>query len=254
MDLTPADLAVLDAAYWAVLNRVRLQSGVFTFENHGYQIEWMQSIAQRMCYMKATQGGVSECEVLKSLHGLIHRRFPQGVLYLFPTADDVGEFSKARFNPLIEANINCIKRFVKTGGKGTDTASLKKVGSGFLYLRGTRLTQQIGIGDGEKESTKLRGISVDRVVFDEMDLMDEDVVAKAKGRMGASLVKQEVYISNPTLPDYGIDRVWRVSDQRYLWRKCEACGKWTCAEVSFPKCVKKCGFRGSASGRRPGRP
>ena len=243
---TPADLAALDAGYWAVLNRLRLQSGEFSFRDHGYQREWMTGMdakreplqSRAMCYMKATQGGVSETEILKSLHGLIYGRYRQGVLYLFPTADDVSEFSKARFNPLIEANRQAIGRFVKTGGKGTDTASLKKIGKSFLYLRGTRLTQQIGVGDGEKESTKLRGISVDRVVFDELDLMDEDVIAKAKGRMGASSVKEEIYISNPTLPDYGIDKVWQMSDQRHLWRLCEACGKWTCAELSFPKCVK----------------
>lgn len=67
--------------------------------------------------------------------------------------------------------------------------------------------------------------------------MNEQVVAKAKGRLGHSTIKEEVYLSNPTLPDQGIDAIFQLSDQRYLFRTCE-CGHKTCAELSFPNCVK----------------
>lgn len=187
--------------------------------------------------MKATQGGFTLIEVLKTLHGLIHGRYPQGYLYLFPTTDDVREFSKSRFNPLIEANREMIGKYVKPGGKGTDTASLKKVRDAFLYLRGARLSQTIGEGDGEKESSKLRSIPVDGFTCDEVDLMDMSMIEKAKGRMGASKIKDESYLSNPTLPGYGIDAIFQKSDQRHLFRKC-SCGERMCAELSFPDCVK----------------
>ena len=235
--LAPADIAAISPAYWAVFSKIRLQTGVFSFEDHGYQMEPMQSRARRVCYMKGTQGGFSEIEVLKALHGLIHGRYPQGVLYMFPTSDNVREFSQARFGPLIRTNKTAIGRFVRSQRRGTDTTSLKRVGEGFLYLRGARLSQAVGIGDGEKESVQLRSIPVDRLVFDELDLMDESVIAKARGRLGHSRVKEEVFIANPTLPDYGIDKIFRASDQRHLFRKC-ACGTWTCAELSFPGCVK----------------
>jgi hypothetical protein len=186
--------------------------------------------------MKATQGGFTEIEVLKTLHGLIYQRYPQGVLYLFPTSDDVLEFSKSRFNPLISSNPSTIGRYVKPGGRGTDMASLKKIMNAHLYLRGARLSQKLSAGVENHESSKLRSIPVDRVVFDELDLMSEDVQAKALARMGHSTVKEEVYISNPTIPDYGIDRVFQRSDQRHWFRKC-GCGEWTCAELSFPECV-----------------
>jgi hypothetical protein len=236
MDLTPGEIAEIDPAYWANLYKIQLQSGPFTFRGHEYEIEPMMSTARRSCVMKATGLGFSEIEILKTLHGLIHRKYKQGVLYLFPTTDNVQEFSKSRFNPLIASNRESIGKFVKASGKGTDTASLKKVHDAFLYLRGARLPQQIGIGSDEKESSQLRGIQVDRVVFDEVDLMDDDVVMKAKGRMGHSTVKEEVYISNPTLPDYGIDKVWQQSDQRHWFRRC-GCGEWVCPELSFPDCV-----------------
>jgi hypothetical protein len=236
--LKPEELAAYDAAYWAVLSQVRLKTGAFSIlPDHAYQLEPMQAHDRRTVVMKGTQGGFTEIWVLRSLHGLIYHRYPQGVLYLFPTTDDVGEFSKSRFGPLIDANRNCIGRFVKSGGKGTDTTSLKKIGEAFLYLRGARLAQSIEGGGDDKESGKLRSIPVDCVVFDELDLMDESVIAKALGRMGASRVKDEVYISNPTIPGRGIDKVFGQSDQRHWFRRC-GCGAWTCAEESFPDCVR----------------
>ena len=206
----------------------------------------MSSTARRRCYMKATQGGWTEIEVLRSLHAMIHGQHPQGDLYMFPTTDDVQEFSKSRFNPLIASNKQAVGKFVKSAGKGTDTASLKKIGSSFLYLRGARLSQKIS---DVNESSKMRGIPVDSCKFDELDLMDESVIAKARGRMGHSLVKEEVYLSNPLVPGDGIDKIFADSDQRYWWRLCVSCGKWTCAEKFFIEDPERCvGVRSDGTG------
>lgn len=172
-------------------------------------------------------------EIITDLHGLKYKRYPLGVLYMLPTNDDVIEFSKSRFNPLLLANREEIGRYVQK----TDTASLKKIGDAFLYIRGARLTQKVGSDRESEESAKLRSIQVDKGVYDEYDLMDEEVPAKVRGRMGSSFVKEEVYISNPTQCDFGIDRVFQQSDQRHWFRRC-GCGYWTCAEKSFPNCVK----------------
>ena len=59
-----------------------------------------------------------------------------------------------------------------------------------------------------KESGKLRSIPVDRVVFDEIDLMDPAMVFLALQRLGDSEIKEEEYISSPTIPDFGIDRLY----------------------------------------------
>ena len=233
-ELTPNQIASVNCGYWATLMKLRLQASRFSFKDHEYQIEPMSSTARRRAYMKATQGGYSELEVLRSLWGMIYGKLPQGVLYMFPTTDDVQEFSKSRFNPLIAMNREAIGKHVKNAGKGTDTASLKKIHDSFLYLRGARLSQKVS---DQNESSKMRGIPVDSCKFDEVDLMDEEVIAKARGRMGHSKVKEEVFISNPLVPGEGIDKIFSTSDQRHWFRKC-GCGEWTCAELSFPDCVK----------------
>jgi len=220
------------AGYWALLNEIKLQGGLFSFKDHEYQVEIMNERFKVSVDIKATQGGFTENYVLKSLHGMIYGYYPSGVLYLFPTNDDVNDFSKSRFRPLIWANRNSIGKYVQD----TDTASLKKVRDAFLYLRGARLSQAIE-GD-HKESTKLRSIPVDCVIYDEFDLMEDDVRAKAQGRMGHSRIQEEHFLSNPTIPDFGIDAMFQESDQRHWHRKCESCREFTCAELEFPGCVK----------------
>lgn len=235
LNLTPQDMASVDAGYWATkLHKIVLQKGFYSYEGREYLREPMCSDFRRLCMMKGTQGGASVTEQLKSLHGMIYKHYPLGVLYMFPTTDDVHEFSKATLAPLIASNYRSIGKYVKNVKGATDTTSLKQVRGANFFMRGAGLTKII---EGVGESTKLKAISVDRVVFDEVELMDSEAIAKAVGRMGASEKKEEIYIGNPGIPGRGIDEVFHKSDQRHWFRKCE-CGEWTCAELSFPDCVK----------------
>lgn len=244
MDLTPEQLAEADVGNWAELNKIKLQSGIFGFATREYQQEPLASLSRRICYMKATQLGFTEMEVLRSLHGLIYGRYPRGVGYYFPTNDDVQEFGKSRFNPLIQSNRNAIGKFVRSAGKkGTDTASLKKIGDAFLWLRGARMPRKI---DEQAVSSKTSSIPLDRIVFDELDLMaDTDdkftVVGKARGRLRDSELQEECFISNPTTPNFGIDTFFAKSDQRQWFRWCDSCGKHTtCAELFFMEDPERC--------------
>lgn len=261
MELTPEQVASEDAGYWAVLNMIKLQASVFSFKDHEYQIEPMSSTARRRCYMKATQGGFTEIEVLRSLWAMIKKHHPLGDLYMFPNADVVREFSQSRFAPLLLANKQAIGRYVKSGGKGTDTVSLKKIHDAFLYLRGARLSMKIS---DQAESAQMSSIPVDAIKFDELDKMDEymEVVAKARGRFGHSKIKEEVYLSNPLVPGAGIDNLFSKSDQRHWFRKCSHCNgtistsvattslnRRTCAELFFLEDPERCvGTRADGTG------
>jgi len=193
---------------------------------------------RRMCAMKATQLGWTESMVILVLHGMIYKHYPRGVMYLFPTAREVSEFSKSRFATLIGANKSNIGQYVRgVNIKGVDTANLKNINGGMLYLRGARLSMSLEAGN--KEGAQLRGLPVDHIVFDELDMMDfEDVIAKAEGRLYASTVGTTAFISNPTLPERGISSVFGKSDQRFWHRRC-GCGTWTCAIDHFPDLIGK---------------
>jgi len=256
-DMTLAKkMAIIDPASWADVNSIQLQKGVWSFKDRAYLIEPMQAhlreAPRRRCFMKATQMGFSELHILKILWGLIHKYYPAGVLYLFPTKNDVGEFSKARFGPLIRANPTAIGQYVKDVASKTDTVSLKKVGDAFLYLRGGSLTKHMEAG--VQESAALRGITVDGVVYDELDLMDEDVIPKAEGRMGDSEIAEQSFISNPVLPDKGIASLYDQSDQRHWFRTCLKCGYKTCAELEFPDLIGQKNGKGYVACKKCGKP
>ena len=236
-ELTPKEIASVNCGYWAILKKIRLQAGHFTFKNFEYQVEPMGSSARRICYLKARQSfGATINEVLKDLHGMIVGKYKLGVAHIFPTTDEVSEFSKSIFKPLIAANPISIGKHVKNVSGGTDTTSLKRVGDSMLFLRGARLGQKVGDTD-ENTSSKTAGFSVDKCVFDEVDFMDPEAVVKYIRSMGMSPHQHEAYLGNPSHEDFGIDLIFKQSDQRYWFRKC-SCGHWTCAEKSFPQCVK----------------
>lgn len=231
----------VDPWFWAYHSQIQLQAGVYTLTGHEWQIEPMQSEAKKRVARKGAQIGFSELEILRTLHGMINGRYPTGCLYLFPTQDDVSDFAKARFNPLIADNPQIIGKYIQS----TDSTNIKRIGTGMLYLRGARLTTKVeGI---KKDSSKLRSIPVDKVVFDERDLMDDAAVAMAIERMGHSRVKEYVSFSTPTIPDYGIDKEYQDSDQGVWMIRCQKCNKETCLEIEFPECIQdgkrvcKCG-------------
>lgn len=230
-------LMQVDAGYWAVKSKIKLQASKFTFHGFEYQVEPMASTARRLCYLKARQSfGATINEVIKDLHGMIMGKYKLGVAHIFPTQDEVGEFSKSIFKPLIADNRTFIGKYVKNVAGTTDTTSLKKVRGAFLRLLGARLSQKVGEST-ENTSSKTAGFSVDKCVFDEVDYMDPAAVVKYIQSMGMSPHQHEVYLGNPSHEDFGIDLIFKQSDQRYWYRRC-SCGHWTCAEKSFPSCVK----------------
>lgn len=233
-NIKPEDVAAVSAAYWAQYNHTVLQGGAeFDISRHPYQVKPMNSRAKRRMFKKAAQLGISELEILKTLHGMIHGQYPKGVLYLFPTSDDVIEFSKVRFAPLISDNPLSIGRFVQD----TNTASVKKINRAILYLRGARSSQRVeGL---KKDSSKLRSIPVDKIVEDERDLMEHEMIEMAQERLSHSEVAEEVGLSTPTIPDYGIDREYENSDQQIWVIKCPQCGRESCLELDFPDCVQQ---------------
>jgi hypothetical protein len=139
------------------------------------------------------------------------------VIYFFPTRTDVLEFSKSRVAPLLLEN-----PFLSRYMTDTDTAGLKRIGEAHLYLRGMQST----VG--------MKSVPADMVVFDELDETSPAAKAMARERLAHSDYKRVIELSNPSLPDYGIDEEYQRSDQRHWTLKCPACGRWTAPAKEFP--------------------
>lgn len=223
-------MAAVDPFIWIMFNNIELGGGPYSAQNHEYQLGLLEEQHPRQVCIKGAQMGITEVWVLKTLWGMIHEHYSSGSLYLFPTQNDVSDFSKARFDPLIDGNPS-IGAYVQS----TDSAHIKRVGRGFLYLRGARATKAIG---GEKKSSaQLKSIPVDRIVFDERDEMSDDMVTLAEERVSHSKVQELMYLGTPTIPDFGVDKLYQSSDQRVWMIKCDHCNTETCLELEFPDCI-----------------
>jgi hypothetical protein len=225
-------LHVASPFHWITDNNLQLATGPYSIKEHEYQLAWLEEDAPEQCFIKGAQIGASEINVLKTLHGHVHGRYNQGSLYLFPTRDDVKDFSKARFDPLIEQN-----PFIGAYVKNTDSQNIKKIGRGFLYLRGARSTKSVG--GTKKSSSQLKSISVDRVIFDEFDEMEESMIELAQYRVAHSKIQELIYLGTPTIPDYGIDGMYQKSDQRVWMVECPACGKEASLDLEFPASIRR---------------
>jgi hypothetical protein len=219
-----------DIITWAV--SLLLDGRPFSLEGHEYQRDLLTENARRQVFLKGAQVGITSIQMIKTLFGLITGRFPQGALYLFPSRGDVADFSRGRFNPLINDNPDVAKFVLDTDAQG-----IKRVGKSMLYMRGARSTAKIG--GMKRSSTALKSIPVDRVCFDERDEMADDMVDLALERMSHSAIKEEIHLSTPSIPDYGVDKLFQKSDQRYWFIKCEKCGGETCLELEFPGCLEE---------------
>lgn len=222
----------LDCFTWVTQNGLQLSHGPWKLKGHQYQVDWLRNPAREQCFIKGAQIGATECLVLRTLHGMIHGRYPAGALYLFPTRDDVRDFSKARFDPLIQTN-----PFIGQYVQNTDAQNIKQIGKGFLYLRGARSTKSIG--GTKKSSSQLKSIPVDRVIFDELDEMEDKMIELAKHRVMHSDIKELIYLGTPTIPEYGIDSMYQRSDQRVWMLECKKCGRETSLDLEFPNSLRR---------------
>ena len=200
-------------ADWA-LRRVRIDGKPFRFEGHEYLRAIYDDPSPHIVLSKAAQIGGTTWAILKAFHACA---MGLNVMYFFPTRTDVLEFSKSRVGPLLADN-----PFLSRLMKDTDTAGLKRIGSAYLYLRGMQST----VG--------MKSVPADMVVFDELDEATPEAKSLARERLSHSDYKRVIELSNPSLPNYGIDEAYQLSDQRHWTIRCDGCGTWTAPDKAFP--------------------
>lgn len=208
-------------ASWAEGLPVILDGNAFSFKDHEYLRQVYEKPHPFEVHLKATQLGLTCYAMLRSLYSLRYRGFG-GVLYLFPSRNDVADFSRARVKSLISENPESIGRWLAD----TDNIGLKKVHNGHIYLRG--MVSRVG----------LKSVPADMVVFDELDeARDQSAVEMAIERLAHSEFKEVLMLSNPSMPDFGVDRAFQETDQCFWLLKCSGCGRWCNLVEDFPECL-----------------
>jgi hypothetical protein len=216
--------SVLPFHQWVEQSSIILDGKPFTFDRHEYLRLPYEDRHPSITEMKAAQMGLTSKAMLKVAYGARYGGY-RGILYLFPSKSDVTDFSKGRIDPLIDDNPETIGKWVRD----TDSANIKRIWNAFLYMLGM------------KSRVGLKSVPADLFIFDELDEAPQNSVDLAMERMSHSEFKEVWKLSNPTLPDYGIDKAFQQTDQRYWLLKCLKCGVSTCLEDTFPDCLLEIG-------------
>ena len=195
---------------WAERYRVMTKTfpGPWSFTHHPWLRQMHDDQSEVIVGQKAAQMGFSEWAINKTFFWL--DILSSDVLYLLPNSKpDASDFSVGRFEPALQASEHIASMFSDTKNIG-----MKKAGAAILYIRGSRSDSQ------------LKSIPTGRIVYDEFDEMPEGTRALAQERMSGQMARQELLISTPTIPDFGINREYLNSDQKHYFFKCPSCGHW----------------------------
>jgi hypothetical protein len=204
---------------WAAKRRIMGEPfpGSYGWKYHPWVREILDSTAPFNYAMKAAQLGITEVAINRALYVL--DRLHRDVLYVLPTALNASDFSKARFGSTL-----ALSPHIKSMFTATDTVNLKQAGANTLYIRGSR-------GD-----SNLKGIPVSELILDELDEFEQKQIWLVLERLSGQLEKSVLALSTPTIPNYGIHKLFLTSTQEHFVFKCPCCSRWT--ELIWPECIE----------------
>ena len=207
---------------WATKRRIMGEPfpGPYSYKYHPWCREIHDSSSDFNTVMKAAQLGLTEVGINVAFHTVDVKK--RDVLYVLPTAINASDFSKSRFNTAL-----LYSPYLKELFTDTNTVSLKQAGGVNLYIRGSR-------GD-----SNLKSIPVSVLILDEADEMDQKAIWLALERLSGQLSKFVFSLSTPTIPNFGIHKLFLQGTQEHFYFKCPRCGRKT--EFVFPECLEICG-------------
>ncbi len=195
-------------------------AGAYGYKYHPWVREIHDSQAGFNTAMKAAQMGITEVAINIAFYMIDVRK--KDVLYVLPTEKNASDFAKGRFNVAL-----LYSPYLKQIFTDTNTIALKQAGGVTLYIRGSR-------GD-----SNLKSVPVSTLILDELDEMDQKQIWLALERLSGHLEKSVWAISTPTVPKYGIHKLYLQGSQEHYMFQCPHCSKWT--ELTWPDCMEICG-------------
>lgn len=197
--------------------------GPFSFENgRQYQIEILDTLFgpfkvgenhRTGCVFKGSQAGITLLHQLGMLYLNIEQ--DESVFHLLPRESDRDDKAK-KVGEIISHSPYLESKYVrsKSHKRRTITDKTYTTCSSNSQKELKSWQAQSGFCDEDDELT--------RVPFDSVEMV--------KKRMGSYERTRLMRIGTPTLPDFGIDLVWKSSDQRYYHVPCGYCGEFQVLE------------------------
>lgn len=200
-----AQAHMLNPAVWVLDNKfINENQQPIEFAEHRFMLQPYADSTPEQVIRKSAQVGWSILAILKSTHACNFLKL--NVIYVLPTRNASAEFVVPKVNPMLQRNPVLAEMI-----KNTDNKSLKAIGDRWLYFKGA-------FNEGEAIST-----SADLIVADEYDRSNQSVLSMYQSRLQASKYRWFWRFSNPSLPSYGVDELFKRSDQMHWWITCPHC-------------------------------
>jgi hypothetical protein len=192
---------------WIKNHSIKNESGFpIEFDERGFLFDIYNDLSPFQVVLKPPQIGMTVLEVLKSMW--VAKNLHKDIIYTLPTKSDVNDMAGGKVNRLIAQN-PILMEWVKDH----DTIEQKAIGDNIIYYRGTFTTKQAMM------------VASSLNVHDEVDASDPSVIEQYETRLQAKADGWRWYFSHPSVPDYGVDKYWQISDQKHWFIKCPHCKK-----------------------------
>ena len=215
-----------DVLEWAQAHRA-IDGRPFSLQRYPCLIQIYQDESPFIIVEKPNQVGASEWLLNISLHaldvgaayfGIDHIKGSLNVGYIFPTWTQLRDFSKDRVRRIAgeTAYLTELLSPIRSGPLRRESdLGLYFIRKGAWYLRGAH-----------RPDDQLASFPVDILIIDEYDLISLRAVSLAEKRLRASPLRFRRYVSKPSIPNVGIDKLYLQSDQ-HIWKmRSPACGEW----------------------------
>lgn len=202
------DQAGMTMSAWIEKNTT-LKGRPFSFNRYPYQRAVIDDDHKNQVGIKPSQVGWSEINHRWSFAFLKRNRNTK-LIYAYPDDDMRKKNVQTRMMPILDNN----KVFnMTTGAKPIRSIELLQIDSSFTYVTGSKV--------GDATST-----DADALLLDEYDLHNMQIAALFQSRLQNSDWKIKKYFSTPTFTEFGVDQLYRDSDQMEYMIKCDACNHW----------------------------
>lgn len=194
-----------------ICNNTTIKKRPFSFEGYEFQRAIADDMHPNVAVKKCSQIGLTEVQIRKTL-AMATRSSGVAGIFSMPNEKMFTKTYNGRFKPILEAD-GVFNPPVLNGSKPTRSKDQVQIRDSFVYI--TACT--------EGDATSL---SADFLMHDELDLSPQDIIALYQSRVQGSDMQITQAFSTPTFANFGIDKRYKMSDQREYFVKCAACNTW----------------------------